>query len=339
MENQSGSGSAIISSHGSILTRTLSLDIARITEGAAVAAARIRGRGDERQADAAAAEAMRREIADLPISGKVVIGEGDRDEVSMLYVGEEIGRGGPAVDIAVDPLEGTTLCAKSLPGALAVVAVAEKGALLHAPGIYMEKIAIGPGYEEGLVSLDYSIAENLNRLAEAKGVSVREVTACILDRPRHARLVEEVRAAGAAISLIGDGDIAGVIQTCEPEETGIDIYLGMGGAPEGVLAAAALRCIGGQIQGRLAALNDQHMKRAEHFGIKDLKHKYSTADMATGDIIFAATGVTDGSLLSGVKFYDGQIETHTVIMRSATRTVRWIYAEHMDLSKFDRSQR
>ena len=339
MENQSGSGSdSVISSHGSILTRTLSLDIARITEGAAVAAARIRGRGDERQADAAAAEAMRREIADLPISGKVVIGEGDRDEVSMLYVGEEIGRGGPPVDIAVDPLEGTTLCAKSLPGALAVVAVAEKGALLHAPGIYMEKIAIGPGYEEGLVSLDYSIAENLNRLAEAKGVSVREITACILDRPRHARLIEEVRAAGAAISLIGDGDIAGVIQTCEPEETGIDIYLGMGGAPEGVLAAAALRCIGGQIQGRLAALNDQHMKRAEHFGIKDLKHKYSTADMASGDIIFSATGVTDGSLLSGVKFYEGQIETHTVIMRSATRTVRWIYAEHMDLSKFDRGQ-
>ena len=190
---------------------------------------------------------MRREIADLPVTGKVVIGEGERGEVPMLYVGEEIGRGGPPVDIAVDPLEGTTLCAKSLPGALAVVAVAEKGGLLNAPGIYMEKIAIGPGYEDGLVSLDHSIAENLNRLAAAKGVSVHEITACILDRPRHARLIEEVRAAGAAISLIGDGDIAGVIQTCEPEETGIDIYLGMGGAPEGVLAAAALRCIGGQI--------------------------------------------------------------------------------------------
>lgn len=318
------------------LTRTLSLDIARVTEGAAVAAARLRGRGDERKADAAAVEAMRREIADLPISGKVVIGEGEQDEVSMLYVGEELGLGGPEVDIAADPLEGTTLCAKSLPGALAVVAVAEKGGLLNAPGIYMEKIAIGPGYEEGLVSLDYSIAENLNRLAAAKGVPVGEITACVLDRPRHARLIEEIRAAGAAISLIGDGDIAGVIQTCEPEETGIDIYLGMGGAPEGVLAAAALRCIGGQIQGRLAALNDQHLKRAEqHFGLGELKRKYSTADMASGDIIFAATGVTDGSLLSGVKFYDGQIETHTVIMRSATHTVRWLYAEHMDLSKFD----
>ncbi len=331
METQSGSGSL-----SSSLTRTLSLDIARVTEGAAVAAARLRGRGDEREADAAAVQAMHREIADLPVTGKVVIGEGEHDDVSTLYIGEELGRGGPPVDIAADPLEGTTLCAKSLPGALAVVAVAEKGGLLHAPGIYMEKIAIGPGYEEGLVSLDLSIAENLNRLAAAKGVSISDITACVLDRPRHARLVEEIRAAGAAISLIGDGDIAGVIQTCEPEETGIDIYLGMGGAPEGVLAAAALRCIGGQIQGRLAALNDQHLKRAEHFGIRDLKRTYSTADMASGDIIFAATGVTDGSLLSGVKFYDGQIETHTVIMRSATRTVRWIYAEHMDLSKFER---
>ena len=331
MENQSGSG--VLSSS---LTRTLSLDIARVTEGAAVAAARLRGRGDERQADAAAVQAMHRELSDLPVSGRVVIGEGERDEVSTFYIGEELGRGGPPVDIAADPLEGTTLCAKSLPGALTVVAVAEQGGLLHAPGIYMEKIAIGPGYEEGLVSLDFSIAENLNRLAAAKGVSVRDITACVLDRPRHARLLEEIRAAGAAISLIGDGDIAGVIQTCESEETGIDIYLGMGGAPEGVLAAAALRCIGGQIQGRLAALNDQHLKRAEHFGIKDLRRKYSTADMASGDIIFAATGVTDGSLLSGVKFYDGQIETHTVIMRSATRTVRWLYAEHMDLSKFER---
>ncbi len=336
MDNQLGSG--FVSSHGSNLTRTLSLDVVRVTEGAAVAAARLRGRGDERQADAAAVEAMRREIADLPVSGKVVIGEGERDEAPALYVGEEIGRGGPPVDIAADPLEGTTLCAKSLPGALTVVAVAEQGGLLTAPpGIYMEKIAIGPGYEEGLVSLDLSIAENLNRLALAKGVPVSDITACVLDRPRHARLIEEIRAAGAAINLIGDGDIAGIIQTCEPEETGIDIYLGMGGAPEGVLAAAALRCIGGQIQGRLAALNDQHMKRAEHFGIKDLKRTYSTADMASGDIIFAATGVTDGSLLSGVKFYDGQIETHTVIMRSATRTVRWIYAEHMDLSKFERN--
>jgi fructose-1,6-bisphosphatase II / sedoheptulose-1,7-bisphosphatase len=331
MNNQSGSGA-----HSTSLTRTLSLDIARVTEGAAVAAARWRGRGDERQADAAAVEAMRREIADLPVSGRVVIGEGEADFAPMLYVGEEIGRGGPKVDIAVDPLEGTTLCVKSLPGALTVVAVAEHGGLLHAPDIYMEKIAIGPGYEDGVVSLDYSVSDNMNRLAEAKGVPIRQITACVLDRPRHARLVEEIRASGAAVSLIGDGDIAGVIQTCEPEETGIDIYLGLGGAPEGVLAAAALRCTGGQIQGRLAALNDQQLKRAESFGITDLRRKYTTADMASGDIIFAATGVTDGSLLSGVKFYDGQIETHTVIMRSATRTVRWIYAEHMDLAKFTR---
>jgi fructose-1,6-bisphosphatase II / sedoheptulose-1,7-bisphosphatase len=252
----------------------------------------------------------------------------------MLFIGEEMGRGGPAVDIAVDPLEGTTLCAKSLPGALAVLAVAERGGLLHAPDIYMEKIAIGPGFEAGIVSLDNSVTENLNRLAEAKGVHVAEITACILDRPRHAKLIEEVRAAGAAISLIGDGDIAGVIQTCEPEETGIDIYMGVGGAPEGVLAAAALRCIGGQIQGRLTALNDEHVRRAEALGIRDLSRKYSTADMASGDIIFAATGVTDGSLLAGVKFYERQIETHSVIMRSTTHTVRWIYAEHMDMEKF-----
>jgi len=316
------------------LMRTLSLEIARVTEAAAVAAARLRGRGDEKQADLAAVQSMRRELSALPISGRVVIGEGERDEAPMLYIGEELGRGGSEVDIAVDPLEGTTLCAKSLPGALAVLAVAQKGGLLHAPGIYMEKIAVGPGYEAGVVSLDYSVSQNLNRLAEAKGVQVSEITACVLDRPRHARLVEEIRASGAAICLIGDGDIAGVIQTCEPEETGIDIYLGLGGAPEGVLAAAALRCIGGQMQGRLSALNDEHLRRANLLGIKDLSRKYSTADMASGDIIFAATGVTDGSLLSGVKFYDGQIETHTVIMRSSSRTVRWIYAEHMDLQKF-----
>ncbi len=331
MDKQSVSGSASNS-----LTPTLSLGIARVTEGAAVAAARLRGRGDERQANSAAVAAMHREIANLPIAGRVVIGEGEQDEAPLLFVGEDIGRGGAALDIAADALEGTTLCAKSLPGALAVVAVAERGGFLNAPAMYMEKIAIGPGYEEGLVSLDYSVADNLSRLAEAKGVSVRDITACVLDRPRHGRLIEEIRAAGAAVSLIGDGDIAGIIQTCEPEETGIDIYLGVGGASEGVLAAAALRCIGGQIQGRLTALNDRHVRRAEHFGITDLKRNYSTAEMASGDIIFAATGVTDGSLLSGVKFYDGQLETHSVIMRSATRTVRWMYAEHMDLSKFER---
>jgi fructose-1,6-bisphosphatase II / sedoheptulose-1,7-bisphosphatase len=316
------------------LTRTLSLEIARVTEAAAVAAARLRGRGDEQSADRAAVDAMRAELSKLAIEGRVVIGEGERDAAPMLYIGEEIGSGGVPVDIAVDPLEGTTLCAKSLPGSLAVLAVAERGGLLRAPDIYMEKIAIGPGFEAGLVSLDYSVAENLKRLAEAKGVHLAEITACILDRPRHAKLIAEVREAGAAINLIGDGDIAGVIHTCEPEETGIDIYMGIGGAPEGVLAAAALRCIGGQIEGRLTALNDEHVQRAQALGIQDLRRKYSTADMASGDIIFAATGVTEGSLLSGVKFYDGQVETHTVIMRSASRTVRWIYAEHMDTEKF-----
>src|SRR5271166_403341 len=301
------------------LMRTLSLEIARVTEAAAVAAARLRGRGDEKQADLAAVQSMRHELSGLPISGRVVIGEGERDEAPMLYIGEELGRGGSEVDIAVDPLEGTTLCAKSLPGAMSVLAVAQRGGLLRIPDIYMEKIAIGPGYEAGVVSLDYTVSENLHRLAEAKGVQVPEITACVLDRPRHSRLIEEIRATGAAISLIGDGDIAGVIQTCEPEETGIDIYLGVGGAPEGVLAAAALRCIGGQMESRLTALNDEHIRRAEALGIKDLKRKYSTADMASGDIIFAATGVTDGSLLSGVKFYDGQVETHSVIMRSPSR--------------------
>ncbi len=326
MEKQSGPANALM--------RTLTLDIARVTEAAAVAAADFRGRGDEMQADVAAARAMRRELSDLPISGRVVVGEGEQDEVPVLYIGEEMGRGGSEVDIAVDPLEGISLCAKSLPGALSVLAIAQRGGLLHAPDIYMEKIAIGPGYEAGLVSLDLSVAENLNRLAEAKGVQVREITACVLDRPRNAKLIGEIRAAGAAIALIGDGDIAGVIHTCEPEDTGIDIYIGTGGAPEGVLAAAALRCTGGQIQGRLSALNAEHVKRAEALGIRDLTRKYSTADMASGDIIFAATGVTDGSLLNGVKFSDGQVETHTVIMRSATRTVRWIYAEHMNLQKF-----
>jgi len=316
------------------LMRTLSLEIARVTEAAAVAAARLRGRGNEKQADNAAVHCMRKEIAELPVSGRVVIGEGEHSETPLLYIGEELGQGGSEVDIAVDPLEGTTLCAKSLPGAMSVLAVAQRGGLLRIPDIYMEKIAIGPGYEAGVVSLDYTVSENLHRLAEAKGVQVPEITACVLDRPRHSRLIEEIRATGAAISLIGDGDIAGVIQTCEPEETGIDIYLGMGGAHEGVLAAAALRCIGGQIEGRLIALNEEQIRRAALLQIDDLSIKYSTADMASGDIIFAATGVTDGSLLSGVKFYDGQIETHTVIMRSATRTVRWIYAEHMDLQKF-----
>ena len=316
------------------LMRLLSLEVARVTESAAVAAARLRGRGDEKQADTAAVQATWRELRELPISGRVVIGEGEKEEVPLLYIGEELGRGGSQADLAVDPLEGTTLCAKCIPGSLSVLAVAQRGGLLRVPDIYMDKVAVGPGYEAGIVSLDYSATENIRRLAEAKGVPVGEITACVLDRPRHGKLIEEIRGTCAAVSIIGDGDIAGIIQTCEPEETGIDIYLGLGGAPEGVLAAAALRCMGGQIEGRLVASNDEQVKRAALMGITDLNRKYSTADMASGDIIFAATGVTDGPLLTGVKFYDRQVETHTVIMRSATGTIRWVYSEHMDPDKF-----
>lgn len=253
----------------------------------------------------------------------------------MLFIGEEVGAGnGPTVDIAVDPLEGTTICAKALPGSLAVIAIAEAGSLLNAPDIYMDKIAIGPGYPEGLVDLDATPEENLGALAKAKGVSVGDITACILDRPRHSQLIEAVRKAGAAIHLIGDGDIAGVIQTTEPEETGIDIYMGVGGAPEGVLAAAALRCIGGQIQARLHPLNDHHRKRVDEIGIDDIDRKYSMADMAKGDVLFAATGVTDGPMLAGVKLGVGLVETETVVMRGATGTVRWIRTEHRTSDKF-----
>ncbi len=319
----------------SLLTRALSLEVARVTEAAAVAAAKLRGRGDERAADQAAVDAMRRELNRLPLRGRVVIGEGERDEAPMLFIGEEVGDGtGPRVDIAADPLEGTTICAKALPDALVVLAIAEEGGLLKAPDIYMDKVAIGPGYEPGTVDLDFSPTQNLERLAAAKKVKVADLTACILDRPRHAKLIEEVRAAGAAIRLIGDGDIAGVIHCAKPEETGIDIYLGLGGAPEGVLAAAALRCIGGQIQGRLAPLNNDHYARAAALGISDFTRKYGISDMVTGDVIFAATGVTDGSLLSGVKFYENYVETHSVVMRGATGTVRWVRTQHKKPGKF-----
>src|SRR5690606_35023894 len=246
----------------------------------------------------------------------VVIGEGERDEAPMLYIGEEVGVGeGPAVDIALDPLEGTTICAKNLPNALAVIAIAERGSLLYAPDVYMEKIAIGPGYPPGTVDLDAPAAENIENLAKAKGVPVSEITACILDRPRHARLIEDVRATGAAIRLIGDGDVAGVIHTTDPDETGIDIYMGIGGAPEGVLAAAALRCIGGQMQGRLQLNTDEKIARAEKMGITDPKKIYSLEEMARGDVLFAATGVADGNMLSGVKFGRESIQTHTIVMR------------------------
>ncbi|WP_075216111.1 class II fructose-bisphosphatase [Mongoliimonas terrestris] len=322
---------------GSTLDRILTLELVRVTERAAVAAARLRGRGDEVAADQAAVDAMRRELNRLPVTGTVVIGEGERDEAPMLFIGEEVGNGkGPKVDIALDPLEGTTICAKNLPNSLAVIAIAEHGGLLNAPDVYMDKIAIGPGYPAGIVDLDATPAENIHAVAAAKGVPVGEVTACILDRPRHARLIEAVRATGAAIRLIGDGDVAGVIHTTDPDETGIDIYLGIGGAPEGVLAAAALRCIGGQMQGRLVINRDDQIQRANRMGIRDVRKKYALSDMAKGDVLFSATGVTDGNMLSGVKFARGdRIETHTVVMRSSTGTVRWIKASHTDMSKFE----
>ncbi|MEQ1709984.1 MAG: class II fructose-bisphosphatase [Hyphomicrobium sp.] len=307
------------------LERVLVLEVARVTEAAAIAAARLRGRGNEKAADMAAVDAMRRELGKLPIRGTVVIGEGEMDEAPMLYIGEKVGSGeGPEVDIAVDPLEGTTICAKSMPNSLAVLAIAERGGLLHAPDMYMNKIAVGPGYPEGVVDLDASPIDNLTALAKAKGVPISEITACILDRPRHADLIKAVRDAGAAVQLIPDGDIAGVIWTTDPGETGIDIYMGLGGAPEGVLAAAALRCIGGQIQGRLVASNDDERKRAATKGIADINRKFLLNDMASADVIFSATGVTDGSLLDGVRFRGDFAETETVVMRSKTGTVRRI---------------
>ncbi len=320
------------------LDRALALDIVRVTEATVVAAARWRGRGDEAAADEAAATTMHREISRLPIEGVVVVGEGEESECPLLYIGETVGEGGPsgvASDLGVDPIEGTTLCAKSLPDALSVLAVAERGSLLKVPAIYMDKIAIGAGYPEDLVDLDATPAENLNALAEAKGVRVPELTVCVLDRPRHGKLIEDIRSAGAALRLIGDGDITGVIHVAEPLETGIDMYLGLGGAPEGVLAAAALACIGGQMQGRLVAANEEQRARARIAGLSDLKRKYTLLEMVSGDLSFAATGITDGSLVDGVRFGKLSISTESVVMRASTRTVRWIKTEHADPSKFD----
>ncbi|MEM9223105.1 MAG: class II fructose-bisphosphatase [Pseudomonadota bacterium] len=316
------------------LDRVLTVEVMRVTERAAVSAARLRGRGDERAADQAAVDAMRRELNRLAIEGIVVIGEGERDEAPMLYIGEAVGAGGQRVDIALDPLEGTTLCAKDMPNSLATLALASGGSLLNAPDVYMQKIAIGPGYPDGLVDLDMPADEAVRRVAKEKGVGVSEVTACILDRPRHVELIETVRKTGAAIRLIGDGDIAGVIHTTDPLETGIDIYMGSGGAPEGVLASAALRCTGGQMQGRLILNTDEHRARAERMGISDFQKAYSHEEMARGDVYFSATGVTDGSLLQGVRFYPDRITTETVVMRSSTGTVRTIKANHIDYTKF-----
>jgi fructose-1,6-bisphosphatase II / sedoheptulose-1,7-bisphosphatase len=303
---------------------------------AAVAAARLRGRGLEKKSDGAAVDAMRRELGGLSIDGTVVIGEGEMDEAPMLYIGEKVGnKSGPKVDIAVDPLEGTTLCAKNMPGAIATLAMAAAGTLLHAPDIYMDKIGIGPGYPKNTVDLDAPADENILNLAKAKGVKPEDITAMILDRPRHADIIAAVRKVGAAVSLISDGDVAGVIHTADPDKTGIDIYLGIGGAPEGVLAAAALKCIGGQMQTRLVVDTDEKRERVAKMGIKDPRKKYEIEDMVSGDCLFAATGVTDGRMLKGVHFGKGIIETETVVMRSASSTVRWIRAEHRKLDKFE----
>jgi fructose-1,6-bisphosphatase II / sedoheptulose-1,7-bisphosphatase len=311
--------------HKSGLDRVLVLEVARVTEAAAIAAAKLRGRGDEKAADKAAVDAMRRELAKIHIQGRVVIGEGEMDESPMLYIGEEVGIGdGPEVDIAVDPLEGTTICAKAMPNALAVLAIAERGGLLNAPDMYMNKIAVGPNYPEGIIDLDAPPGDTIAKLAKAKGVPVQEITACILDRPRHAELIAAVRKTGAGVQLIPDGDIAGVIWTTDPNETGIDIYFGIGGAPEGVLAAAALRCIGGQMQGRLHPLKREEETRAAAMGISDIRRKFTMEEMASGDVIFSATGVTDGSLLDGVHFRGSFAETETVVLRSKTGTVRRI---------------
>ena len=326
---------SIIVPHSLMLERILTIEIVRVTERAAVNAARLRGRGEEKAADQAAVDAMRRELNNLPIDGTVVIGEGELDEAPMLFIGEKVGaKGGFKVDIAVDPLEGTTLCAKNMPGAIATLAIAEEGTLLHAPDVYMDKIAVGPGYPKNVVDLDFPADENIRKLAKAKGVKPKDITAMILDRPRHADLIAAVRKAGASVSLISDGDVAGVIHTAEADKTGIDIYLGIGGAPEGVLAAAALRCIGGQMQCRLVLDTEERRQRSAKMGIKDPRKKYQIEDMVRGDCLFAATGITDGPMLDGVKFGKDMIETETVVMRSINGTVRWIRAEHRRFDKF-----
>ena len=309
------------------LHRSLTLELARVTEAAAIASSKLVGCGDEKAADKVAVDAMRNELNSLEIDGTVVIGEGERDEAPMLFIGEKVGMGGRKVDIALDPLEGTTLTAKAMPNALTVLAMAEGGSLLHAPDVYMDKIAVGGGYEDGIVDLDADPADNIKELAKAKGVDVSHITACILDRPRHLEIIEKVRMAGAKVALITDGDVAGIIHATD-EATGIDIYLGQGGAPEGVLAAAALRCIGGQMQGRLIFRNDDERGRAERIGITDLNRKYSMMELASGDVMFAATGVTTGSMLDGVKWSNGRVSTHSIVMRSSTSTVRLIRADH-----------
>jgi fructose-1,6-bisphosphatase II / sedoheptulose-1,7-bisphosphatase len=303
--------------------RMLSLGLARVSEAAAIASAKLIGRGDEKAADQAAVDAMRTQLNMLDIKGVVVIGEGERDEAPMLFIGEEVGTGtGPGVDIALDPLEGTTLTAKDMPNALAVIAMGPRGSMLHAPDVYMDKLAIGPGYSKNIVTLDMSPTERVMQLAKAKGCDANGITVCALERPRHEALIEELRSTGARIRLITDGDVAGVIHCAEAELTGIDMYMGAGGAPEGVLAAAALKCMGGQMQGRLLFRNDDEKGRAKKAGIKDLDKIYLRDDMVTEDVIFAATGVTDGSVVKGAHRIGDYLETETLLMRSKTGSLR-----------------
>jgi fructose-1,6-bisphosphatase II / sedoheptulose-1,7-bisphosphatase len=315
----------------SVLDRVLVLEMVRVTEAAAIAASKLIGRGDEKAADAAAVQAMRTAFNDLYMDGTVVIGEGERDEAPMLYIGEKVGGApgrGPKIDIALDPLEGTTITAKAGPNALAVLAAAEEGCLLNAPDVYMDKLAVGPGYPEGVIDLNKSVRENVEAVAKAKGVAPNEIIVCVLDRPRHEKLIAELREIGAGIMLIPDGDVAGVIATTNPDTT-IDMYMGSGGAPEGVLACAALRCVGGQFKGRLLFRNDDERARARKWGITDLDKVYDLSELAKGDCIFAATGVTDGSLLSGVKRLPGnKMTTESVVMRASSGTVRWVKGEH-----------
>jgi fructose-1,6-bisphosphatase II / sedoheptulose-1,7-bisphosphatase len=315
----------------SILDRVLVLEMVRVTEAAAIAASKLIGRGDEKAADAAAVEAMRLAFNDLYMDGTVVIGEGERDEAPMLYIGEKVGNAvgsGPRIDIALDPLEGTTITAKAGPNALAVLAISEEGGLLNAPDVYMEKLAVGPGYPEGIIDLNKPVRENVEAVAKAKGVDPHEIIVCVLDRPRHEKLIAELRSIGCGIMLIPDGDVAGVIATTNPE-TNVDMYMGSGGAPEGVLACAALRCVGGQFKGKLLFRNDDERARAFKWGITDLDKVYDLKELAKGDCIFAATGVTDGSLLAGVKrLPGGKLTTDSVVMRASTGTVRWVKGEH-----------
>jgi len=313
-----------------VLDRVLVLEMVRVTEAAAIAASKLVGRGDEKAADAAAVEAMREALNELYMDGTVVIGEGERDEAPMLYIGEKVGSAigkGPKIDIALDPLEGTTITAKAGPNALAVLAIADEGGLLNAPDVYMDKIAVGPGLPEGIIDLDKSPTENVTAVAKAKGVAPNEIIACVLDRPRHEALIAELRAIGCGVMLIGDGDVAGVIATSNPDTT-IDIYMGSGGAPEGVLACAALRCVGGQFKGRLIFRNEDERTRARKWGIEDLDKQYDLTELAKGDCIFAATGVTDGSLLAGVKRKGRVMTTSSVVMRASSGTVRWVNGEH-----------